>query len=54
MKYLLWLEYSDGRRYQEYCRASQVPVDVKLSALCLSARQAGNQVINSGWSKVQE
>ena len=53
MKYLLWLEYNDGRRYEEEHSPSQVPVDVKLSALRERARQAGNQVINSGWLEVE-
>jgi hypothetical protein len=54
MKYLLWLEYDDGRRYQEECSASLVPVEVKLSVLRDSARQAGNRVIKNGWSEAAE
>jgi hypothetical protein len=54
MKYLLWLEYSDGRRYQEVCKSSAVPVCIKLDCLRKSARQAGNRVINSGWQEAAE
>jgi hypothetical protein len=54
MNYLLWLEYSDGRRYEEVCKSSAVPVSIKLDCLRESARQAGNRVINSGWQEIAE
>lgn len=55
MRLKLWLKYSDGREYVEYRKTNTVvPEDVQLSDLVRQARLAGNRVVDSSWTCVEE